>query len=363
VSHQHVVPISLSRLSPDPSQRPLWPGTTGAAFTTPARQPNSIRRTTSIDIEFTIDGLLCLSGRGRDLYTRLDNTTDEIASAETRVEANLVQRQATAVRTDDPVTNAALQSTVGTSIGGRFRSAVSAAIPEHVATGSLYAQLLDDTPVTSMIAGASLARRGLITKDKAQGRRGPAVDVCAGWKHDGVMVAAIAEDSTEEPYMGEGPLAPSLLVAADPLAWHELEPLSIGSMRRARRFDLSLAPDGGGIVVEALFRDSYMEPPFDDQTSSPAGIESVVHEYELNALLDVTGVVVSINAIPHVLPSPECPVAAASALRVVGMAMKDIRAHITSDFSGISTCTHLNDLLRAFGNLWTAANQLSANAQ
>jgi hypothetical protein len=52
-----------------------------------------------------------------------------------------------------------------------------------------------------------------------------------------------------------------------------------------------------------------------------------------------------------VLPWVECPAAAVSAKRVVGTTPDDLRARIKSTFVGTSTCTHLNDTLRALAAL------------
>jgi hypothetical protein len=46
-----------------------------------------------------------------------------------------------------------------------------------------------------------------------------------------------------------------------------------------------------------------------------------------------------------VLPWPECPGAAASAGELVGRTVPDVRAYVRANLRGISTCTHLNDLL------------------
>ena len=53
----------------------------------------------------------------------------------------------------------------------------------------------------------------------------------------------------------------------------------------------------------------------------------------------------SCSATPRVLPWLECPAAAASAARVQGRPVGELRALVKEELVGISTCTHLNDLL------------------
>ncbi|SHN15791.1 Protein of unknown function [Cryptosporangium aurantiacum] len=88
-----------------------------------------------------------------------------------------------------------------------------------------------------------------------------------------------------------------------------------------------------------MFRDTY---------SDPDGLETVLHEYELSALLDVDSLVITqIEAVPRVLPAPECPWAAASAGRLVGIPVSELRTKVGRELRGTTTCTHLNDLLRS----------------
>jgi hypothetical protein len=126
-------------------------------------------------------------------------------------------------------------------------------------------------------------------------------------------------------------------------------------MRRRRRIDVirSGEPDGA-IVADVYFRDSFVEPD---------GVESVVHEYSIAVVVGAHDhTVKSIVPTAHVLPSPECPAALASAQRLVGMHVSEIRAHVRDRFRGTSTCTHLNDALRSIGDLDALIATLDAQA-
>lgn len=300
-------------------------------------------------MKFPTDSSLELHGAGRDLHTS-DIGATVIDQAESFVVVDLATRLVWAVeaRPSRPELVGAL---AGIPAGSSFRRALAEHGASEVKGGTLLGQLLDDTPVATLIAGASLARRGLIP-EAADGRRRPVFDICAGWATGGVMARAIDEGDT--PYLGEGPPAGTLEDPTDPIGWHDFETLPPGSMRRRRRIDLTLetgraSPHPTLVTLDALFRDSYFEPD---------GTESVVHEYGITGRLDAIGVLIEISVDAHVLPGPECPAAAASAQRLVGHPISAFRSIVGSDFSGTSTCTHLNDMLHSLGCMGQALRQL-----
>ena len=53
------------------------------------------------------------------------------------------------------------------------------------------------------------------------------------------------------------------------------------------------------------------------------------------------------------LPAPECPAAAASISRIVGREVSTLRDLVRHGFSGPSTCTHLNDVIRSLADVRT----------
>ena len=97
--------------------------------------------------------------------------------------------------------------------------------------------------------------------------------------------------------------------------------------------------DGGIGSVDCFFRDSHA----DDH-----GVERVVHEYTARATVDPeTDRIVASEAIAGALPYPECPGATASAERLAGVRVVELRDSVSASFVGPTTCTHLNDTLRA----------------
>lgn len=92
-----------------------------------------------------------------------------------------------------------------------------------------------------------------------------------------------------------------------------------------------------------MFRDTHVDPN---------GTATVLHEYTLTATVDAaTGSVMSCAAVPRVLPWVECPVAAASAGQLAGRPIAEVRDTVRRELRGVSTCTHLNDLLRSLGDV------------
>jgi hypothetical protein len=112
-------------------------------------------------------------------------------------------------------------------------------------------------------------------------------------------------------------------------------------MRRWRRIDVWREPDR--VAVDAFFRDSHVNAD---------GLETVVHEYAIDASLDPSGSrFLSCEARVGVLPWVECPLAVPSAARLAGQPAAELRGWVRETFTGTSTCTHLNDSLRAMACL------------
>jgi hypothetical protein len=62
-------------------------------------------------------------------------------------------------------------------------------------------------------------------------------------------------------------------------------------------------------------------------------------------------VVGAIAAEPRVLPFPECPGAADAVGDLVGCSLSELSRSVPELLTGIRSCTHLNDLLRALGGV------------
>lgn len=232
-----------------------------------------------------------------------------------------------------------VEALLGATVGSGFRARVSEAVP--AAAGTLVGLLLDDLPVAALISGyatlraaARAGRAAEVTPPSVVGRM---ADICAGWRSDGEHMASIARGDGAP--LQTAPPAPDV-AAADPTGWHAMPPVPPGGMRRQRLIDVHAGRGRAEIV--AMFRDSYGEPD---------GTVVVLHEYEVTAGVSGSGLILAdVTAIPRVLPAHECPVAAASAGWLNGLSVHEIRGVVKQRFTGIETCTHLNDLLRSLGD-------------
>jgi hypothetical protein len=310
---------------------------------TPARRPGSCRRTSSIDSSRP-DGLhadVRIDGRARDLVT---NESGAVASAsEVHLSAVIDPSRALVSATSDPPV-AGFEALVGVSVASGWRARAVEALGISGQHHSLLNLLVDDLPGASLVSGVALQAAHALPVASPGMRQYvlAAADICAGWVSDGSMLQAFrAHDQMPAPV---GPPAPILEPNDDDLAWHQMEPLSPHATRRRRRLDLWVEPhDTATHAFEAHFRDSHV---------AGDGHEQVVHEYLVTGCVDAhTRTFIAVEAQARVLPWVECPNALASAGRLVGTPIGDVRARVRSEFVGVSTCTHLNDTLRSLADI------------
>jgi hypothetical protein len=144
----------------------------------------------------------------------------------------------------------------------------------------------------------------------------------------------------------------SLVNPADPAGWHAYDEPREMSMCRARRIDVWL--EGDRVCAEAYFQDSG---------SQPDGSRVAVHEYVVHATAErYTGVLLSLQAKPHILPYRECPSAPDNINRLVGIPLGELRERVVEQLPGNLGCTHLNDVLRSLAEVPVLAGQLAGRA-
>ena len=309
---------------------------------TPARAPRSLRRTATTDM-LRPDGLLgplLLVGRARDLWTDARGAAQVLGESgyEARV-AYLPQREIVQLVTEPALP--AAQQLVGARATSGFRGALDAALPAERDAHSLLYLLLDDLPVAALVSGYAMSF-GIRVPMPAGYKMLQHPDLCAGWRTGGTILAEMERDGRVP--VVTGPAALPLARAGDPLAWHALPQIPPNGMRRHRRLDLT---PGERLGADVLFRDSHV---------APDGRETIVHEYTVTASVDPEALTFAqIEATAHALPWLECNPAAASASRLVGRPVRGLRPEVRAEFTGITTCTHLNDTLRSLEDIETLA--------
>ena len=274
-----------------------------------------------------------------------------------------------------------LPDLIGTRAGGGFRRRLDQLVPPGEGV-SLVRQVLDDMP-----AGALISGYGFMRMARRQGLAPSSltppnvlehmVNLCSGWRASGTAAASIGsghgvpmQDCPPAPELRGLVPAPATVSATasatelstpasaggdandvgDRWAWHDMVALGADHMRRRRCLDLAVDPDGT-FAVWAMFRDTVGEPE---------GGESVLHEYVVRAR-GADGVLTEVSAEPRVLPFKECPGAAGHVSALAGTKVADLPSTVPERLTGIASCTHLNDLLRALGGL-AALLEIAAGA-
>ena len=278
---------------------------------------------------------------GRDLLTRTDGTAEVIDALMLSATVDAMGTLS-AIDTNPPVPE--LSELVGGHMSKGMRGRIDELLPAHRNGGTLLLQLLDDFPMAALISryGSSREQPAFALPPEAAARL---TDLCAGWAGGATMLDAL--DRTGIFPIPIGPPAPDLLAPDDPLAWHELPPMALRSVRRGRRLDLI---PGEPLALDVHFRDSHL---------GADGLEDVLHEYTLDATLDPAMLtVLSAAATARVLPWPECPSAVGSVDRIIGQSVTALRRTVAAEFTGTSTCTHLNDVLRSLSGVTALAQAL-----
>lgn len=315
-------------------------GLRGPVSGSPARVPGSVRRTTSLDLTRPDGphGPARFHGRARDVVTEGDGGVRVVDAALVTLTVDAEKVTSLVAHPQPP----GLDRLVGRRPLIGWRTGLWRYLRAELDAGTALHQILDEVPGGVVISGFTGRRVDQVDGGSAPrpprpvGQAEPRrrLDVCAGWAAAGRAARIFAETGVSPPPVT--PLAPPLTAADDPHGWHTLPPLPIGGMSRRRRIDV--ARRDGGVVVAAMWRDVFVDPD---------GRERVLHEYDVDVLLDEdTWRVEAVRTDPHVLPHTECPLAAASAQRIVGLPVADLRDRVSADIFGPSSCTHLNDLLR-----------------
>ncbi len=295
------------------------------------------------------DGLgtdLHLKGRARDLLTPFDGEPSVVSEVDlyavTGGEREIKRIEA------DPMP-ARLERLVGSRAGGNLRRAIAAEVPEEAANGTPLHLLLDDLAGSTLISGFVFVRwldhlpemRERFTKAPPNRQM---VDICSGFQSGSSALRSDGSIIHNQNTAYPGPLADP----TDSLGWHELDEPPVPAMRRARRIDVW--DEGGTLGIDAMFRDSAWDPD---------GRELVVHEYQMLGRADrASGVLLSVTAVPRVLPYAECPGAAPNASWMAGTELRAMRTEVLERLRATDCCTHLNDGLRSLAEVPVLATSL-----
>lgn len=327
----------------------------------PPRRAGSVRRTSSIDVEWLgdMEGERRMHGRARDVLTPASGITQVLAEAS--MEATLTFERTITALSATPAP-AQLSRLVGQRGGGHLRMLMAEIMPELIASGAPLYLLLDDISGTSLVCSWAwslwnsewLAQMqtamGIEQREKMMAER---AGVCWGLQLGNSGMQPDRGSLSDNPADGG-----ELRNPADPDGWHAFPDLSGVSMRRARRIDVWRDADRGLIHVDSAFQDSAPRPPHADGSS---GGRAALHEYRLTATLDPESFTLqSLTPEPRVLPFGECPGAVTNAVKLIGTPLPQIREAVLAQLRGTSGCTHLNDALRALAEVPRLLEKLPA---
>jgi hypothetical protein len=312
------------------------------------RRPGSVRRTSTV-LMFWPDGLgtdLHLKGRARDLLT--PERGEPVVVSHSDLYA-VTGRERDIRRIEADPAPAGLERLVGSRAGANLRSSIAQELPDEVSHGTPLYLLLDDLAGSTLISGFAFLRWAdhvpMIKNRVANAPRRIMRDICSGFR-DGAssLLSDGSISGLRQNTAHPGPLADP----ADPLSWHELDEPPQIAMRRARRIDVW--DEDGVLGIDAMFRDSCWDPD---------GAEVVVHEYQITGRAEsASGTLLSVEALPRVLPYVECPGAAPNASWMAGTDLRAMRTEVLQRLRATDCCTHLNDALRSLAEVPVLAASL-----
>ncbi len=318
----------------------------------PLRRPNSVRRTSTIDVGWP-EGFgqpMMMIGRARDVLTGPDGGAPKpLAEDSFRILATS-RREILEIEVEPP--RPSVDALIGARGGGHLRALLAEAMPEERTSGTPLYLILDDYSGASLVAGwiwsqwtDAWAER--IAENGARstaGRNGVMTDICAGFATGST---ALAEDGSSVHPQNCAEVV-SLRNPDDPEGWHEFVDHAPVSFRRARRIDVWR--EGGDIQIEIGFQDSGI---------NPKGGRTAVHEYLVHAVACWPDLALAhVEVDPRVLPYRECPNAAPNAQRMIGQRLSDFRRAVLDSLPGTLGCTHLNDVLRSMAEVPQLASHL-----
>ena len=317
--------------------RPITTAVSGPGNPSPDRKVNSIRRTSTLDLDYPegLDGNRRVRGRARDLLT----SSDEIRTLHDDVLVATVTPDRSYEYVFTFPDRPALQEMVGPRGTKNSRRAMAELVPEERDGGTPLFLLLDDLPAIALISG-QVNIEWIPPEERTSHLKGDylaPIGICSGFQEGSNAIAPDGKNLLIHQVQNVGPLTRD----DDTYAWHKLQDETAEpAMRRARRIDVW--------VDDVINIDAY----FQDSCTTPAHGRVAVHEYQLIATADIaTGKLLSIQADPRILPFDACPGAAANVDRMIGIPLREFRQAVLERIPGTLGCTHLNDALRALAEV------------
>lgn len=327
--------------------RLLTANVSGPSQPSPRRRPHSIRRTSTLDLDWPegMSGSARVRGQARDLVTGSSDAQFRVLH-EGSMEVSIGSDRVYEFLSSTPA-HPSLQLIVGAPRSAASRKAVAQLLPEESQAGTPLFLLFDDLPGIYLASGEVMLEWSSIEELKSVVgvREQMPRDVCAGYERSSSAFLPDGSSAASHQVQAVEPLTRP----DDKQAWHELLPEIVApSMRRSRRIDIWFEEQ---LHIDVFFQDSCM---------TPSGVRVGVHEYTLKLVADHSSSEIHrIAADPQILPFDECPRAAKNIDRILGLHLHDLRSMVPRTLPGTSGCTHLNDMLRSLTDVPGLAQALS----
>ncbi|MBV1917872.1 MAG: DUF2889 domain-containing protein [Sphingomonadaceae bacterium] len=320
----------------------------------PARQANSVRRTTSIDVSWPdgTDKPRLFIGRARDLKTPATGGLGEVlGQAEIHARLN-GEKKILSISADPAPAN--LDALVGQRAGGHLRMFLKESMPDLLEKAAPLYLILDDLSGTALVSNISWSmwerswreeRRAAMSDEGYEDMMAGRANVCWGLKEgNSGLKHRRDDDAVSHADAGE------LRNPEDPKGWHEFPESDGPGFRRARRIEVSRDAATGLLMIDSAFQDA---------AKTKIGGRVAIHEYILKATANPdTLELLTLEPVPRILPFPECPGAIPNTQRLVGSRISDIRDEVLAQLRGPEGCTHLNDAMRALADVPILAGYL-----
>jgi hypothetical protein len=251
----------------------------------------------------------------------------------------------TAIAADPPAPG--IETLVGERGGNHLRMALRERLHGLIARNDPLYLALDDISGTALVSAAAWSqwypdhaermREKMGEGTMAQMMEGRA-NIC--W---GLQTGNSGMWPEGPPYPVADADAGDLVNPADPEGWHPLHDEDGPGFRRARRIDVWRDQSAGLLRVDSAFQDS---------AKLREGGRVAIHEYAVRLTADIATLeILTLEAIPYILPFSECPGAIANITRLVGRTLDTVRTEVLAQLRGPEGCTHLNDALRALADV------------
>lgn len=317
-----------------------------------ALPPGAVRRTSSLQSLWNAgtDPFFPVLGRSRDIRALPDGRFSTLAEDRVDVKLGFDGRLASL---SGSRCQQQLSGFAGLRPGGEMRKAMAGVMPGEAENATRLHRLLDDLAGAAYMSFTAWLgwEGGMDAYIERTGMPSPAqrdvTDVCLSYAPGS---PSIKPDGRGREEISRKPEAPAAVGFTESQAFHAVAEHDGPNAWRLRRTDIW--HKGDALFVDAWFQDSCGLAGKPDR-------RRIFHEYGLSARVDRTTLTLeAVDVTPIVLPYLTCEAAPATAARMLGHHVAELRMLAPAQLRGTAGCTHLNDMLRSLIDVESLAAQI-----